>query len=248
MVRVMSRHSFDPAIARQVGVNAAVIYQNMLWWCEKNFANGRNVHDGYCWTYNSRKAWAALFDYLSEAQIRTALDKLLASGLVVKGDYNQNRYDRTCWYAPVISADWICQRAGDIDPVHWSKIANGLAENDQPIPDSKPDIKPDSLIVDLPIDDPDTVSESDVLEAWNDLAKDCGLPTVKKLNATRKRQLKARLKENTLDEWKQAFAAIERSPFLKGENKTGWRASFDFLLQPSSFTKLIEGQYDQVTR
>lgn len=103
-------------------------------------------------------------------------------------------------------------------------------------------------IVDLPIDDPDSVSENDVLEAWNDLAKDCGLPTIKKLNATRKRQLKARLKENTLDEWKQAFAAIERSPFLKGENKTGWRASFDFLLQPSSFTKLIEGQYDQVTR
>ena len=103
-------------------------------------------------------------------------------------------------------------------------------------------------IVDLPIDDPDIVSENDVLEAWNDLAKDCGLPTIKKLNATRKRQLKARLKENTLDEWKQAFAAIERSPFLKGENKTGWRASFDFLLQPSSFTKLIEGQYDQVTR
>lgn len=103
-------------------------------------------------------------------------------------------------------------------------------------------------IVDLPIDDPNTVSENDVLEAWNDLAKDCGLPTIKKLNATRKRQLKARLKENTLDEWKQAFAAIERSPFLRGENKTGWRASFDFLLQPSSFTKLIEGQYDQVTR
>ena len=61
-------------------------------------------------------------------------------------------------------------------------------------------------------------------------------------------QLSATPQDIVLDEWKQAFAAIERSPFLKGENKTGWRASFDFLLQPSSFTKLIEGQYDQVTR
>lgn len=238
MVRVMSRHSFDPSIAQQVGVNAAVIYQNIVWWAEKNAANDKHGHDGLWWTYNSIAAFAELFPYLTGKQIRVALDKLEAAYLIVSGNFNKSPYDRTKWYAPTCL---ICHS-------HLPKKANQSAEKGEPIPDSKPDIKPDSLIVDLPIDDPDTVSENDVLEAWNDLAKDCGLPTVKKLNATRKRQLKARLKENTLDEWKQAFAAIERSPFLKGENKTGWRASFDFLLQPSSFTKLIEGQYDQVTR
>lgn len=40
----MSLHSFDPDVAKKVGVNAAVIYQNILFWTEKNFRNKRNVH------------------------------------------------------------------------------------------------------------------------------------------------------------------------------------------------------------
>jgi hypothetical protein len=38
--------------------------------------------------------------------------------------------------------------------------------------------------------------------------------------------------------------ALERSAFCRGENDRGWRADFDFLLQPKSFTKLLEGAYD----
>jgi len=137
----MSRHSFDPEIAKQVGVNAAVIYQNMIFWCEKNFANGRHIHDGYCWTYNSRRAWSDLFVYFSEAQIRTAIDKLVSTGLVVKGDYNQNRYDRTAWYAPTETANWINKIVGENKPADWLKIANGSDEKGQPIPDINTDDK-----------------------------------------------------------------------------------------------------------
>jgi hypothetical protein len=58
-------HSFDPKIAERVGVNAAVLYQNIVWWCAKNAANRHNEHDGRFWTYNSVKAWAELFPYLT---------------------------------------------------------------------------------------------------------------------------------------------------------------------------------------
>ena len=34
----MSAHSFDPDIAARVGCNAAVIYQNLFYWAEKNAA------------------------------------------------------------------------------------------------------------------------------------------------------------------------------------------------------------------
>ena len=37
----MSRHSFDPEIAVRVGLNAAVIFQNITFWIEKNQANRR---------------------------------------------------------------------------------------------------------------------------------------------------------------------------------------------------------------
>ena len=65
----MSRHSFDPQITAQVGLNAAVIFQNLFFWIEKNEANGHNFKDGRYWTYNSIAAFAKLFPYFTEKQI-----------------------------------------------------------------------------------------------------------------------------------------------------------------------------------
>ncbi|WP_167685921.1 hypothetical protein [Parasedimentitalea denitrificans] len=75
----MSRHNFESAVAEQVGVNAAVIYQNFKFWCEKNAANEKHHYDEKVWTYNSMKAFETLFPYVSKSQIRTALDKLETS-------------------------------------------------------------------------------------------------------------------------------------------------------------------------
>ncbi len=43
---IMRRHSFDPKIAARVGLNAAVIFQNITFWIEKNQANRGNLRDG----------------------------------------------------------------------------------------------------------------------------------------------------------------------------------------------------------
>lgn len=83
-----------------------------------------------------------------------------------------------------------------------------------------------------------------VLEAWNATADRIGLPKVIKLTPERRKKLNQRLKEHPIEDWTEAISAIERSKFLRGEGPSGWRANFDFLLQPSSFTKLIEGTYD----
>ena len=88
------------------------------------------------------------------------------------------------------------------------------------------------------------LSIQEVVEAWNILAERHGLPKVAKLTEARRVKVKARLRENTMDEIKAAFAALDRSTFLHGENKNGWRADFDFFLQPKSFTRLLEGTYD----
>lgn len=95
----MSRHSFDPDVAALVGLPAAVLYQNISWWIEKNEANDHNFRDGQYWTYNSIAAFAKLFRYLSEKQIRTAIDKLVEVGLLIKGNHNDDPHDRTAWYA-----------------------------------------------------------------------------------------------------------------------------------------------------
>ena len=138
-------HSFDPDIAQRVGVNAAVIYQNIFWWTKKNAANGKHIKDGYVWTFNSRTAFAKLFPYLTVSQIKTALLKLCDSGLIVKGEYNALGLDRTNWYAPTESANWIAGAIGQKSPIDWSEKANGLVTEGQPIPVVNTDIKPDEV-------------------------------------------------------------------------------------------------------
>jgi uncharacterized protein YdaU (DUF1376 family) len=79
---------------------------------------------------------------------------------------------------------------------------------------------------------------------WNELAASISLPKVQRLTETRARSLKARLKEcGGLDGWAVALEKVASTPFLRGENQTGWHADFDFLMQQKSFTKLMEGGY-----
>ena len=92
-------HCFDVDVAKRYGVNCAVILNNIYYWITKNEANGENFYDGYYWTYNSTKAFNELFPYLTQKQIETALKKLRDEGILITGNYNENKYDRTLWYA-----------------------------------------------------------------------------------------------------------------------------------------------------
>lgn len=137
-------HSFERAVARQLGMPAAVVFQNLVFWIGENKKHGRNYHDGRYWTYNSLREYAEKFDYLTEKQIRTALEKLVAAGLIIKGRHHHDRFNRRNWYA---LGDPICPTGHIAQP----KVAiDGIAqEGSQSAPEGecienkyKPDSKP----------------------------------------------------------------------------------------------------------
>lgn len=78
-----------------------------------------------------------------------------------------------------------------------------------------------------------------IVEAWNSL----GLSRIKSLHGNRAKELKGRLKEHGEAAIIEAIENIKKSSFLKGQNKTGWRISFDWLLKPNNFTKVLEDTY-----
>ena len=83
------------------------------------------------------------------------------------------------------------------------------------------------------------------VEFWNTMAAENGLPQVQRITETRHRKLRRRLAEcGGLEGWRVALAKVAESEFLKGNGPNGWRADFDFILQQSSFTWLLEGVYD----
>lgn len=90
-----------------------------------------------------------------------------------------------------------------------------------------------------------TVPYQAVLEAYNEAAAD-RLPTAEALNDKRKRGIKRllnELKEPTVEAAGNYFNAFmnQAKPFYFGENDTGWRANFDYLLRSETLIKTREG-------
>ena len=55
--------------------------------------------------------------------------------------------------------------------------------------------------------------------------------------------LKARVNEYGLEDIFKAISNVGTSSFLKGQNKKGWTITFDWLVKPNNFIKVLEGNY-----
>jgi uncharacterized protein YdaU (DUF1376 family) len=89
----------------------------------------------------------------------------------------------------------------------------------------------------------DLATAQQALDAYNAMAEKAGLAKAQRLTDTRRKQLAHRLKEcGGLPGWGMAMDQVAASDFLTGKVKQ-WRADLDFILQASSFTKIMEGAY-----
>ena len=71
-------HSFDTQVAEVCGIREAVLLYHIDFWITKNKANEKHFYDGRYWTYNSSKAFAKLFPYLTQKVIEKLLARLIA--------------------------------------------------------------------------------------------------------------------------------------------------------------------------
>lgn len=86
---------------------------------------------------------------------------------------------------------------------------------------------------------------SDAIKIFSEVAKKHKLPIPRKITEARKKSLKARLFDaGGIEGWEIACQKLDASNFLTGQNVRGWKADFNFMLRESSFTKLMEGCYD----
>ena len=102
----MSMYLFDEqpilankALARELGLNEALVMQQINYWIEINKRSGKNYHDGKYWTYNSIRAWQENdFDYMSVDTVKRTFTKLAKAGYLLVGNYNKDPRDKTKWY------------------------------------------------------------------------------------------------------------------------------------------------------
>ncbi|SNS22343.1 hypothetical protein SAMN05446037_100696 [Anaerovirgula multivorans] len=88
-----------PELAAEIGLNEAIILQQINYWVLKNKAKNSNLRDGYYWTYNSYVEWEKNFPFWSNSTIVRAIKKLETKKLLITSDkYNLVASDRTKWY------------------------------------------------------------------------------------------------------------------------------------------------------
>lgn len=148
-------HSFDVEVAKEVGLLAATIFNNIGFWVDNNRANERNYHDGRYWTYNSVRAFSEQFPYATESQITGALKKLRNSGYLDTGQYCEDKRDRSLWYTlsekgrRAFYGSAIAPQEESIsqnNEVRFANPRNTIYTDINAVP--KPDIKQDKQIVD----------------------------------------------------------------------------------------------------
>lgn len=87
-----------PKLAVRIGLEEAIILQQVHYWLEENKKTAKNFKDGKYWTYNTYEEWQEQFPFWSISTIRRKISSLETSGLLVSGNYNDMKIDRTKWY------------------------------------------------------------------------------------------------------------------------------------------------------
>ena len=116
---------------------------------------------------------------------------------------------------------------GELEPEMEMEPEEGESEND----------------LSAPADPPPRVPSPDLLDLWN---SNCG--KLSKATAMSKKRVRSwSLRWGDFPDrghWEAAIRRLAASPFCNGANDRGWKADLDFLLQPDTHLKALEGKYD----
>ena len=98
---------FSMDVARDYGVDEAILHIHFAFWISKNRLNNKNNHDGFTWTYNTVERLSEYFTYYSVSQIGRITSSMVDQELIIKANYNKMPYDRTLWYALLDEEHWL---------------------------------------------------------------------------------------------------------------------------------------------
>jgi hypothetical protein len=151
-------HSFCMQTAMKYGVEIAVLIHHFQYWISFNRRkkSNKHFHDGRWWFYQTREDICAALPYMDFQKVRYLTDLMEEKGIILKGNFNRSKMDRTIWYAFVDEPEFLdLEESNNVyesgKPQSTAENRRPYAENRTPIPDpnSYPkttDIKKDSYV------------------------------------------------------------------------------------------------------
>ncbi|WP_338469558.1 hypothetical protein R4Z10_12080 [Niallia sp. XMNu-256] len=83
-----------PSLAKQIGLNQAIILQQVHYW----LTSSRHKYEGRIWIYNSYREWQLQFPFWSEQTIARGIRSLEEQGYLLSSNFNRMKQDKTKWY------------------------------------------------------------------------------------------------------------------------------------------------------
>lgn len=110
-----------PSLAKVIGLNEALMLQQLHYWIRI----GTNEKEGFKWVYNSYESWHLQFPFWSARTIKRIVYNLEKQGLVISGNFNTLKMDKTKWYRiDYEKVQTLCQDGTNIMPTCHSDSAN----------------------------------------------------------------------------------------------------------------------------
>lgn len=190
----------SPKLAVLLGdLDKAVILQQIHYWLERS----TNLKDGYKWVYNSMAEWNRQFPWIAIATLKRKFKSLEDENLLITGNYNRAKFDKTKWYRINYDAlNEMVQRSYQNDTTKVSKCDDEEYQNDTTNTIDYTDNTTEITTKDILSGKPDGIPYSDIVNYLNQ-------KTGKKFKATTdktKRLIKARFNEGfVLEEFKQVI-------------------------------------------
>lgn len=114
-----------PSLAREIGLNEAIMLQQMHYWLIKS----SHEFEGVKWFYKTLEDWQTEFPFWSTMTIRRTLTNLEKQKVIRIGNFNKKKFDKTKWYT--IEYQCVNRRCVQSEQTMCSSCTDGCVQSEQ---------------------------------------------------------------------------------------------------------------------
>ena len=114
-----------PSLARELGLNEAIMLQQMHYWLIKS----SHEFEGVKWFYKTLEDWQTEFPFWSTMTIRRNLTNLEKQKVIRIGNFNKKKFDKTKWYT--IEYQCVNRRCVQYEQTMCSNRTDGCVQFEQ---------------------------------------------------------------------------------------------------------------------